>query len=130
MSLTSSINIPLYVCIDDQFVPMVIDNIINNAHKHGFIEKNKKYIIDFSLESVGNFVKLIISNNGIPFNGDESKIFEYEYKFGPFGNTGEGLSLVKRYMNYIGGDVRFVSSPYSEFPVSFELILKKQKNEI
>ena len=127
LRLTSSINIPLYVCIDNQFVPTVIDNIINNARKHGFIEKNKKYIIDFSLEQVGNVIKLIISNNGNPFNGDESKIFEYEYKFGPFGNTGEGLSLVKRYMNNIGGDVRFISSPNSEFPVSFELIFKKQK---
>ena len=127
LRLTSSINVPLYVSIDSQFVPIVIDNIINNARKHGFIENDKKNIIDFSLEQVGNVVKLIISNNGNPFYGDESKIFDNEYKFGPYGNTGEGLSLVKRYMNRVGGDVRFLSSPNSEFPVSFELIFKKQK---
>ena len=116
----------LTVLIDSEFVPTVLDNIINNARNHGFKRSDKKYIIRFLLEQSEHEIKLVISNNGDPYYGNPDKIFDFKYKFGPHGNTGEGLFLAKKYMNKIGGDIKFVSSSSSEFPIAFELTFRNK----
>lgn len=67
--------------------------------------------------------ELTISNNGAPFKGDVEKVFEDGYYFGEKGHSGHGMHSARKYMNLLGGDIKFSVSSVenSNFKVSYVL---------
>ncbi|MCD4819210.1 MAG: hypothetical protein K8S23_11020 [Candidatus Cloacimonetes bacterium] len=83
---------------DDALIS-VFDNIISNAKRHGKADK-----IDINIISKKEFCEIHIADNGIgiPIEIHE-KVFEENFIYGPTGQTGLGLYIVKKnIMNYQG----------------------------
>ena len=111
----------------------ILQNIIYNAEKHGFVEEGKENKIRISFKETLENVFLTISNNGKPINKDVNldDIFMYGFttsrsNASPTENhSGIGLFFVKSLMCDSQGDVECINDSENEFPVSFELKFKK-----
>lgn len=118
------------VSIDkDLFVQHVLHNITKNIVRHAFgVAKyksmrltKKKVIVSFKNIS-DDIVIVFIKNNGQPFRGDISKVFDYGYCYGDTKGTGVGLNSLREYMRVMGGDIDF----YSEDGwVTYKLTIRK-----
>ena len=71
-----------------------------------------------------------MSNNGEPFKGDTSRIFEEHYTFGEIRGSGQGMYDARQYMNYIGGDIQMQAFQYMEYPVRFVLIFPISNKQV
>ena len=113
------------------FSKKVLSNIKWNIQSHAFPKNNykntlvTKKIVRVKIEEENNYVRIIIDNNGAPFKGDETKVFDYGYCYGPSRHTGLGLNSAKLYMNSIGGDLAFQAVPESDFRVRYVITIKK-----
>lgn len=121
---------------ENLFSQKVLSNIKWNIQSHAF-PKNKykntlitKKIVRVKIEEENNFVRIIIDNNGEPFEGDATKVFDYGYCYGPSRHTGLGLNSAKLYMKSIGGDLAFQPVPESDFKVKYEITIKKSSNNV
>ena len=113
------------VYADSELKRSVFDNIISNAKTHAFYNRDgQNNIVKIDIEKYSDTLQVRISNNGHVFNGDCQKVFENKYFCGETGHTGEGLYIVKQYMEFIGGNVDFISSPKDEYPVTIVLTFK------
>lgn len=70
----------------------VLDNIVNNAFRHGFTEERTDYILQFVIEPTNeNMCKISIANNGAPMSERAHNTFFEQGSFaGPTGHTGIG----------------------------------------
>ena len=90
----------LYV-IADNALSITIDNIVNNAIKHGRASK-----ITIKAREEDKYFYLSIADNGCGIPEEiKTKIFEDGFKFGETGNTGIGLYIVKKLITRYGGEV-------------------------
>ncbi|MEM9189216.1 MAG: PAS domain S-box protein [Myxococcota bacterium] len=91
----------------------VVENLLGNALKFADPEKSHCEVA-VSTESVGKFLQLTVSDNGIGIpeerHGEVFKMFRRFAKNGVPG-TGLGLALVQKYVHVLGGDIRFESGP-------------------
>lgn len=118
----------------ETFSHTVLMNIKHNIENHAFpVSKNdgvmiweKKVKIDILEDD--SFVRISIANNGEPFNGDVSKVFDYGYCFGPTRHTGFGLDSAKKYMDSIEGKIEMITSSDSEYKVTYLITLKKNNH--
>lgn len=109
--------------IDENYGIQVFENLISNAIK--FSEKNKP--VDIEILSEGDRVKMLVRDHGPGINSAELKLlFERFTKLSarPTANessTGLGLSIVKKYVSAMGGevDVRSEVGEGTTFIVSF-----------
>lgn len=115
----------------NMFSQKVLSNIKWNIQSHAFPESKYKNIliteqkVRVKILDETSFVKIIIDNNGEPFEGDITKVFDYGYCHGPYRHTGLGLNSAKMYMTSIGGDLTFQAVPDSDFKVKYEITIKK-----
>ena len=110
-------------------VSNVLINLSENIKRHAFphaqfmdklvVDK----IVDIDITEKDGFISIRISNNGLPFNGNVSKLFDAGYHAGESGRTGYGLHTAKKFLSQIGGDIEF--SPIEGFPVSFLITIPK-----
>lgn len=109
----------------------VIEEIIRNAEKHGFKNKNNKYTIRFKLklDAKSNNYILEISNNGEPMD----KSIDIE-RFGTHGvktidSNGEGLGghQIKTLIEHFKGSLDLIQDNSSTFPVKFIITLPNIK---
>ncbi|MCR5575082.1 MAG: hypothetical protein K6F78_09735 [Bacteroidaceae bacterium] len=115
----------------DIFLNHVLINIRENINTHAFgtskyIKKfvwEKKVIVE--IEDKDSTITILISNNGEPFTGDISKVFEYGYCHGEKKHSGIGMHSIKKSMRELGGDVDFVKSNNLPYTTTYKLILKK-----
>lgn len=98
------------------FLQHVLQNITKNIAKHAFgIPKyksmrltHKRVVVSFEKHSQESVI-VLIKNNGQPFDGDISKIFDYGYCYGDTKGTGIGLNSLRNHMHAMGGDIAFYS---------------------
>ena len=107
---------------------IVYNNIIENAFRHGFSKKEKKYKFRIELRnSKGNgfseTLTIIFSNNGKPFPKGMSDSYCIKgEKAGSESNDGIGswkvCEIVK---NHFNGTLNIIDNPGDEFPVKIEI---------
>lgn len=103
---------------------IVLDNIYKNIEAHAFpkmmLKKAKR--VKVSIENLDNGnINVSISNNGIPFEGDPEKAFDYGQTYGINGNKGIGLHSVKELMRKHRGGAMIIPNPNKEFCVTVQL---------
>jgi len=83
----------------DDALLSVFDNIVSNAKIHG-----KADIIEISIKPGNKYCLIRIADNGIGIpKAIHEKVFDENFVYGPTGNTGLGLYIVKRnILNYHG----------------------------
>ena len=110
----------------------VLTNIKRNIEIHAFpIAKYEGVMIwekkvEVSIVEDDESVRISIANNGEPFKGDVSKVFDYGYCYGPTRHTGYGLDSAKKYMDSIEGNIELIPTSDSEYKVTYLITLKKE----
>ena len=99
----------------DQSLSSIFDNLIGNALKHGAAKK-----ISFFINSQEDFIQIDVQNDGkkIPLNVID-QVFEENASFGKKGNTGLGLYLIKKKMEFYKGSVWVDSAKNTIFHLKF-----------
>jgi signal transduction histidine kinase len=96
----------------------VLDNIVTNAVKYGFTDKDKMYCIRIMIESTTmgtqEAIRVTIVNNGnpLPKNMDGEKVLTYGQSSGD--GEGRGGWQVKNIVEHYGGNVKVESNDGSE----------------
>lgn len=90
-----------------QMLYTIVENLLSNAHKFADYHKQEQWIqITSCVEN--RVFKLDITDNGIGVPKDQKdKIFEMFQKFSTRDGSGLGLSLVKKYVSKLNGEVRY-----------------------
>ena len=102
-------NLPLFVNIAPVDFQRMVDNIIENARKHGFTDRTRTdyYMgIDLSINTERNMYQIDFLNNGTPLPDGMTKT-RYGLKgekAGQTGGTGSGGYIVKSIISHYGGD--------------------------
>ena len=98
---------PIYVAPND--FQRLVNNILNNAKRHGFTNPNKKdYVvrIDASIDAESGMYRIDFRNNGNPLPDGMNKM-RYGIKgekAGKTAGTGLGGNYVKSFVEHYGGD--------------------------
>lgn len=99
----------------------IYNNILENAIKHGFVDKSKSYIFRISIAYIDDNVEIYFVNNGKPFpKGISDKIEVKGEKAGETGGTGIGLWKVAEIAKHFNSNLEVYDEPNSEFPVGFK----------
>ena len=116
-----------YVEFNNDALTIIIDNIVSNAVSHGFIDKDKVYIIRFEIKHEGSNCYLLISNNGAPIstNGNLDDIFVWGHTTGGNGHAGIGGYQIRDLMEDFDGKADIISTPDEEFTVTYKLTFTK-----
>lgn len=102
-------NLPLFVNIAPVDFQRMVDNIIENARKHGFTDHTRTdyYMgIDLSINTERNMYQIDFYNNGTPLPDGITKA-RYGLKgekAGQTGGTGSGGYIVRSIVSHYGGD--------------------------
>lgn len=110
------------------FKEWVLENIRSNIYIHAFPHKErKKCIVWITLREQENSFAIEICNNGEPFKGNQSQIFQKGKFFGGTGHTGLGMYYAKMYMNDIQKEGSIEMMPFSqEYSVGFKILISKK----
>ena len=96
----------------------LLDNIVGNAVRHGFIGNRKDYLLQVAIEATDdNMCEIAIANNGEPMSERARTTFFEQGSFaGPTGHTGIGGHRIYDICDKAGGEAM---PPYSKegFPV-------------
>ncbi len=117
----------------DTFAQKVLMNIKHNIESHAFPNTRYEGVmfwekkVKVSIVEAEDSVEISIANNGVPFEGDPIKAFDYGYCYGPTRHTGFGLDSAKKYMELIEGNIELLKTPDSEYKVTYLITLKKKE---
>jgi signal transduction histidine kinase len=79
----------------------VLDNLVSNAIKHGSPSS-----VRIDIEEKGSSVLVKVSDDGIGIPKEaRGGLFQEGFKYGPKGNTGLGLFIVRRLVQRYGGNI-------------------------
>ena len=113
------------------FQELVLNNFKSNLLEKAFFKrKNVRNRIKGYVSCKNDKFAICLSNNGEPFKGDTSRIFEEHYTFGEIRGSGQGMYDARQYMNYIGGDIQMQAFQYMEYPVRFVLIFPISNKQV
>lgn len=101
----------------------VLDNLFENALKHGFLDENDSYrfSINLNLNKVQDSVLMTIGNDGEPLPvGIAEKFHLRGLKAGAHGNTGMGTAIISESVQNYGGKLK-VLDPNDEFSVNIQI---------
>lgn len=114
---------------ENRFKNEVLLNIYHNIERYAFPRYKYEMVtllqkrVLISFENIDGGWQIEIANNGEPFKGDISKMFECGYHHGNDQGNGYGMHTAKQYLKSIGGDITMQSSPEEEFKVKFTIKL-------
>lgn len=116
----------IWIEIDRNALKDAFRNLIHNAEKHGFTEKDKQYRIVFEVSETDNFVKISYKNNGKPFpkgfSFDEFK--QLSGKAGKRKGAGIGGFWINKVIDLHKGKFIKVEVADNEvFPIQFNILL-------
>lgn len=122
------IKIDPYAHIAPNLFIIVFNNILDNARRHSFKGKSKKYLFKIVLscgaeKGFSDSLGIHIMINGDPFEpGSAQSYCVRGAKAGINANNGIGgadvCEIIKRYFN---GDIEIIDQPESDFPVQFKI---------
>ncbi|MCI5647396.1 MAG: hypothetical protein MR299_07040 [Bacteroidales bacterium] len=113
------------------FQELVLNNFKSNLLEKAFFKRdNVRNRIKVYVSCKGDKLAVCLSNNGEPFKGDTSRIFEEHYTCGEIRGSGQGMYDARQYMNYIGGDIQMQAFQYMEYPVRFVLIFPISNKQV
>lgn len=113
------------------FQDFVLNNFKSNLLEKAFFKRNNvRNRIKVYISCKDDKLAICLSNNGEPFKGDTSRIFEEHYTFGEIRGNGQGMYDARKYMNYIGGDIQMQAFQYMEYPVRFVLIFPISNKQV
>jgi type I restriction enzyme M protein len=121
--------IPIYTLFDKTQLTTVITNLIDNAKRHGFVQKNKQYTIQFrvGLSSDQQEVIIIYKNDGqkFPDNFSFEDFIGYGNYAGQTGHSGIGGYLIHQIIDNHNGNIyhRKRTDRRDPFKVQFEIAL-------
>lgn len=99
----------LSILIDHNILKNIMINLISNALKYS----RENGVVNVRFIDFGNNINLEVSDNGIGIpEKDKLKMFERFFRAGNVTNiegTGLGLTIVKRYLDILGGEIDFES---------------------
>ncbi len=123
------IEIPIYTKIDNTQLSTVFTNLIENAKRHGFVNKNKKYTIQFRIGLSADQQEVIIQykNDGKAFPVDFSfeDFIGYGNYAGETGHSGIGGYLIHQIIENHNGNIHYNKKVDRRDPykVQFEITL-------
>lgn len=117
---------PLYVLADRNSLERILDNLIANAIRYG---KDGK-LVGLRLYDEANNVHVEVWDKGSGISErDKDKVFERSYTLDDSRNkqypgSGLGLTICKRLMEQMGGEISLASQPYvrTSFTLTFRLL--------
>ena len=115
-----------YIYFPEKALETILENIIANAVAHGFTDPEKHNRIKFDIERDGTKVILLVSNNGQPLHKDmnPTEVFTYGHTSGDKEHSGIGGYQILEYMRAFGGNAEIISTPDSDYTVTYKLIFK------
>lgn len=125
---TSSISVSI---VPEIFLNHVLINIKENINTHAFgtIKFRQKYVwekkVCIEVQDGNAQVCILIHNNGEPFKGNITKVFEYGYCHGEKKHSGIGMHSIRKSMTELGGDVEFMKSSKPDYTITYKLVLRK-----
>ncbi len=125
----------LNVWLDKDAFKDVIENLIENAKSHGFVDDEKNYRIVFELSKLEDpddvdrktstqYAKIVYKNDGKPFpkNFSFEDYKQFSNKAGRTQGTGIGGYVINKMIDLHDGKLNFIA-PSDDFTVEFEIIL-------
>ncbi len=115
--------------VDKTQITTAINNLIDNARRHGFVLPNKKYTILFQLGIAANQQEIILiyKNDGKPFpvNFSFEDFISYGNYAGKTGHSGIGGFLIYQIIENHNGHINYRKniSTHDPFKVQFEITL-------
>lgn len=130
-NVTISANLPKTIIKgDEELLYQVWMNLIDNSIK--FTDPDGK--IDINIKKINNKAEISIKDNGIGMTEDEKKkVFERFYQVDESHyseGSGLGLSIVKRIINLLNGEIRIETEKGKGSNFIVELPYEKNKNKI
>jgi len=119
----------IFAKIDKTQFTTVITNLIDNAKRHGFVKKDKKYTIHFRIGLSSDEQEVIIAykNDGKPFPNNFSfeDFIAYGNYAGETGHSGIGGYLIHQIIENHNGNITYRKQTDSSdpFKVQFEITL-------
>ena len=95
---------------DRNVIKNILINLLSNASKYS--EEGKEIILILNIKNKGVQIDIIDKGIGIPLNEQEKVFTSRFFRAGNVTNiegTGLGLTIVKKYLSLIGGDISFES---------------------
>ena len=115
-----SIDSSFQVNINLDLFKILISNIFENAHKHGFRSKSESNVVTVEVFQVLGSLTIGIVNNGTPFPKDfTQEQFEQKYTSTDSTSTGMGGYDVKRIIEYFGGNYALLFEGMARQSVEF-----------
>ncbi len=128
-------NLKLNVWLDKDAFKDVIENLIENAKSHGFVDDEKNYRIVFDLSKLKDedgfdehtstkYARIMYKNDGKPFpkNFSFEDYKQFSNKSGKTQGTGIGGYVINKIIELHDGRFNFIS-PSDDFTVEFEILL-------
>lgn len=128
-------NLKLNAWLDRDAFKDVIENLIENAKSHGFIDDKKTYRIVFDLSELADsedfdentstkYARIIYKNDGKPFpkNFSFEDYKQFSNKAGKTQGTGIGGYVINKMIELHDGIFNFIT-PSDDFTVEFEILL-------
>lgn len=126
LDINFPLDTPLYIQFNEADLERILNDIVENAIRHGLIEGQLLIIEMEGWADSESDVFLSIKNNGKPFEkGIASKYHWVGEKAGANANTGEGGSIIYETMRAFNGELSVIDSPKEEFPVEIKLNFKE-----
>ena len=98
----------------------IINNVVENAERHGFIDKLKRHQILFDISVDDNKLVFLIKNNGRPYPKNIIKSFGIKgVKAGGAANQGLGVWKIIQTIQHFGHDYEIIDEPEREFPAGW-----------
>lgn len=136
---------PIQIISNEELLKIALNTIVENAYMHGFIDKEKKYKLEFRISlfipsvdkklKMGSstysqtFIKVEIANNGKPFPEKFTleKFIRRNSYAGETGNTGQGgfdLNEIIRYHNNGQSTLELILDDFSKgFTTTYSFLL-------
>lgn len=105
----------------------VFKSVLNNAVRHGFINNSKDYVFKITLKDNGNYIDLLMENNGKPLPKGVTKesYSTKSMKAGKTGNSGLGGYHLGVFAKSHDLKWDLINSENDEFTVGVKMKLKK-----
>ncbi len=101
----------------DEALYSVFENLFKNARMHGDAD-----VIKVDVKNNPDQIRIEVADNGKGFPAEiKDKIFEKGFSYGPTGNTGMGLYLVKKIIKRFGGKIEVIGEETQGAVFSFTL---------